>query len=86
MSDRLEALANAGVSIWLDDLSRERIESGNLADLVKEKSVVGVTTTSQTVETGEADRSRDMNLFARHLLCLFDEVLRSQQTVSRPSP
>ncbi|MEI5676354.1 MULTISPECIES: transaldolase [unclassified Nocardioides] len=44
MSDRLEALANAGVSIWLDDLSRERIETGNLADLVKEKSVVGVTT------------------------------------------
>jgi len=44
MSDRLEALASAGVSIWLDDLSRERIESGNLADLVKEKSVVGVTT------------------------------------------
>lgn len=44
MSDRLEALAAAGVSIWLDDLSRERIESGNLADLVKEKSVVGVTT------------------------------------------
>jgi transaldolase len=32
------------VSIWLDDLSRERIETGNLADLVKEKSVVGVTT------------------------------------------
>ncbi|GCD89183.1 transaldolase [Nocardioides sp. LS1] len=44
MSDRLKALAEAGVSIWLDDLSRERIESGNLADLVKEKSVVGVTT------------------------------------------
>jgi transaldolase len=44
MSDRLKALADAGVSIWLDDLSRERIESGNLADLVKEKSVVGVTT------------------------------------------
>jgi len=44
MSDRLRALADAGVSIWLDDLSRERIETGNLADLVKEKSVVGVTT------------------------------------------
>jgi transaldolase len=43
-SDRLKALADAGVSIWLDDLSRERIETGNLADLVKEKSVVGVTT------------------------------------------
>jgi transaldolase len=44
MTDRLKALADAGVSIWLDDLSRERIESGNLADLIKEKSVVGVTT------------------------------------------
>ena len=44
MTDRLKALADAGVSIWLDDLSRERIESGNLADLVKDSSVVGVTT------------------------------------------
>jgi transaldolase len=44
MSERLKALAEAGVSIWLDDLSRERIESGNLADLVKNRSVVGVTT------------------------------------------
>ncbi len=43
-SDRLKKLSDAGVSIWLDDLSRERIETGNLADLVKEKSVVGVTT------------------------------------------
>ena len=44
MSDRLKALADAGVSIWLDDLSRERIETGNLAELVKSSSVVGVTT------------------------------------------
>jgi transaldolase len=44
MTDRLQALTDAGVSIWLDDLSRERIETGNLADLVKEKHVVGVTT------------------------------------------
>jgi transaldolase len=44
MTDRLEALSDAGVSIWLDDLSRERIETGNLADLIKDKHVVGVTT------------------------------------------
>jgi transaldolase len=44
MNDRLQALTDAGVSIWLDDLSRERIETGNLADLLKEKGVVGVTT------------------------------------------
>ena len=44
MSDRLKALTDAGVSIWLDDLSRERIASGSLADLVAQRSVVGVTT------------------------------------------
>src|SRR5690242_9714774 len=43
-SDRLGALSDAGVSIWLDDLSRERLETGNLADLVADKHVVGVTT------------------------------------------
>ncbi|EOM75803.1 transaldolase [Rhodococcus rhodnii] len=40
----LKALSDAGVSVWLDDLSRDRIESGNLADLIATKSVVGVTT------------------------------------------
>ena len=29
-NERLDALAAAGVSIWLDDLSRERLRSGNL--------------------------------------------------------
>lgn len=37
-------LSAAGVSIWLDDLSRERITSGNLQALIAEKNVVGVTT------------------------------------------
>ena len=44
MTERLTKLAGAGVAIWLDDLSRERIESGNLADLVKDYGIVGVTT------------------------------------------
>lgn len=44
MSSNLEQLTSAGVSIWLDDLSRERIESGNLASLIKSHSVRGVTT------------------------------------------
>ncbi|MGD7787124.1 transaldolase [Propionibacteriaceae bacterium Y1700] len=44
MNEKLKALADAGVSIWLDDLSRERLDSGNLAELITEKSVVGVTT------------------------------------------
>ena len=44
MNDRLQALSDAGVSIWLDDLSRERIESGNLSELIAGHNVVGVTT------------------------------------------
>ncbi|MBD8043734.1 transaldolase [Arthrobacter sp. Sa2BUA2] len=38
------ALSEAGVSIWLDDLSRERITSGSLKDLISSRNVVGVTT------------------------------------------
>lgn len=44
MNERLKALADAGVSIWLDDLSRARLTSGNLKNLIEENSVVGVTT------------------------------------------
>ncbi len=44
MTDSLKALRDAGVSIWLDDLSRERLASGNLAELVEDSGVVGVTT------------------------------------------
>ncbi|MFF4018942.1 transaldolase [Streptomyces sp. NPDC001843] len=40
----LERLAEEGVSVWLDDLSRGRIESGGLAELVEAGKVVGVTT------------------------------------------
>ncbi len=43
-TDRLAALSAAGVSIWLDDLSRELIDTGDLATLVRDKHVVGVTT------------------------------------------
>ena len=38
------ALSAAGVSIWLDDLSRDRITSGNLQKLIDTIDVVGVTT------------------------------------------
>jgi transaldolase len=58
MSDRLQALSDAGVSIWLDDLSRERIESGNLADLVKDRNVVGVTTNPTIFASAIADGER----------------------------
>ena len=40
----LAALSSAGVSVWLDDLSRQRLQSGNLQELIDTKSIVGVTT------------------------------------------
>lgn len=44
MSSPLNKLAEAGVSIWLDDLSRDRITSGSLAKLIDTRAVSGVTT------------------------------------------
>ena len=58
MTDRLKSLADAGVSIWLDDLSRERIESGNLAEVIATKSVVGVTTNPTIFAGAIADGER----------------------------
>ncbi|MGY1839633.1 MULTISPECIES: transaldolase [unclassified Modestobacter] len=43
-NENLAQLSKAGVAVWLDDLSRDRIRSGNLQSLVDEQSVVGVTT------------------------------------------
>ena len=44
MTEATQRTSDSGVSIWLDDLSRTRIESGNLQELIKDKNVVGVTT------------------------------------------
>ena len=43
-NQNLAALSAAGVSVWLDDLSRDRLQTGNLQELIDTKSVVGVTT------------------------------------------
>lgn len=43
-NSRTAALGEAGVSIWLDDLSRELIGGGRLAELSRDFGVVGVTT------------------------------------------
>jgi hypothetical protein len=64
-STALAELSAAGVSIWLDDISRERLTSGNLADLVESKHVVGVTSNptifQKALEKGTAydDQVRD---------------------------
>ena len=56
--DRLQQLTEAGVSIWLDDLSRERIETGNLADLVKNSFLVGVTSNPAIFQSALSEGER----------------------------
>ncbi|MCP2341261.1 transaldolase [Actinomadura rupiterrae] len=66
MSDTLKRLSGLGVSIWLDDISRERLRTGNLERLIKEKSVVGVTSNptifAKALSKGDAydDQVRDL--------------------------
>jgi transaldolase len=43
MSDVLKELTQAGVSVWLDDISRDRLRTGNLETLIKDFAVRGVT-------------------------------------------
>ncbi|QHY98346.1 Transaldolase [Streptomyces sp. S4.7] len=43
MNAHLDRLTAEGVAIWLDDLNRERLAGGELAELVREQRVVGIT-------------------------------------------
>ncbi|MFF7634387.1 transaldolase [Kitasatospora sp. NPDC008050] len=65
MTDALKRLSDEGVAIWLDDLSRTRLNSGNLAELVQTMHVVGVTTNPtifQKAIAGSGDTSYDAQL------------------------
>lgn len=65
-TDRLGELAAAGVSIWLDDLSRERLNTGNLADLIRDKHVVGVTS-NPTIFAKALENAEDYDEQVREL-------------------
>lgn len=61
-------LLRNGVSVWLDDLSRERVTSGNLADLIRSRGVVGVTTNPsifQAAITSSSSYDDDLTALAR---------------------
>jgi transaldolase len=68
MSDALADLSAAGVAIWLDDISRDRLATGNLAHLVRDRHVVGVTSNptifARALEKGTAydEQVRDLAL------------------------
>ncbi|MFF4833594.1 transaldolase [Streptomyces sp. NPDC001315] len=78
----LERLSEEGVSIWLDDLSRRRITSGNLAGLVENKHVVGVTTNPSifqaAIGSGEGYEEQLADLAVRGVTV--DEAVRMMTT------
>jgi transaldolase len=65
-TDALQELSQAGVSIWLDDLSRQRITSGNLADLIAHRHVVGVTS-NPTIFSHALEHAEDYDDQVREL-------------------
>ena len=68
MSQALRDLAAAGVAVWLDDLSRPRIQSGDLARSVERGEIVGITTNPTIFAkaigagSGYEDQVRDLAL------------------------
>ncbi|MCH0562680.1 MULTISPECIES: transaldolase [unclassified Streptomyces] len=69
MTDALKRLSDEGVAIWLDDLSRKRITSGNLAELIDQQHVVGVTTNptifQKAISAGDGYEQQVADLAAR---------------------
>lgn len=56
-NSNLAALSQAGVSVWLDDLSRQLISSGELSSRMSTYSVVGVTTNPAIFQSALSDSS-----------------------------
>ncbi|WP_327119758.1 transaldolase [Streptomyces sp. NBC_01341] len=71
MTDALKRLSDEGVAIWLDDLSRKRITSGNLAELIDQSHVVGVTTNpsifQKAISSGDGYEQQLTDLAARRV-------------------
>jgi transaldolase len=82
MSDPLAELSDAGVALWLDDMSRERLRSGNLADLIAHKHIVGVTTNptifAKALSKGDAYDEQVRDLAVRGVA--LEEAVRSITT------
>ncbi|MFD4509863.1 transaldolase [Streptomyces sp. NPDC058457] len=78
----LKRLSDEGVSIWLDDLSRKRISTGNLAELVATRNVVGVTTNPSifqaAIGSGEGYEEQLADLAVRGVTV--DEAVRMMTT------
>ena len=67
---RLHELSARGVSVWFDTLSRDLLETGELARMIDEDAVVGVTSNPTIFQKALAEGDR------------YDEQIRELQEVS----
>jgi transaldolase len=80
-NENIAALAAAGVSVWLDDLSRDRINSGNLAELIATRGVVGVTT-NPTIFQGALSKGHAYDEQVRELAARGADVDAAIRTIT----
>ncbi|NUS92690.1 MAG: transaldolase [Nocardia sp.] len=80
-NENIAALAAAGVSVWLDDLSRDRINSGNLAELIATRGIVGVTT-NPTIFQGALSKGHAYDAQVRELAARGADVDAAIRTIT----
>ena len=80
--DALGQLTAAGVSVWLDDISRERLSTGNLEMLMRDLHVRGVTSNptifAKAISSGSAYQGQIADLAVRGVSV--DEAARAITT------
>ena len=80
--DHLGQLTAAGVAVWLDDISRERLATGNLATLARDMHVTGVTSNptifAHALSSGDAYQDQVADLAVRGVTV--DEAARAITT------
>jgi transaldolase len=79
---RLKTLADAGVSIWLDDLNRTRLTSGGLAEMIRDRYMTGVTS-NPTIFAAAVANAQDYDQQLRELAARgasVDDVVRELTT------
>src|SRR5438445_12380458 len=80
VNPRLRALTEAGVSVWLDQIRRSLVEGGELARMVAEESLRGVTANPSIFEKailGSTDYDEDLEAMAREELdprAIYDRI------------
>ena len=80
MTDTLRQLSDEGVAIWLDDMSRGRLATDNLADLIRDKHVVGVTTNPTIFQKAISDS----DLYDRQVRDLAARGVDVGEAIQRP--